>query len=335
MRRTKSIRNRCLASESLESRSLMAGDLVHNFMMPHDVNDDGRVSPADALTVINKLRDRSFNVNSSDGRVKPDVNDDSRVTPVDALQVITAIRQPSSATGQSVEYWLQGSAGARASVELESEGSETELSIKLISAEANHAYAVTLNDIALGELTTDSKGRGRLILSNGDDNRKHLPLPSELFVLSPEMEVTIGQIINGTIGKTLAPSNNVEGSSPSTGAGSANPSTPALTPIELTAVFPNVNMKAEYEIDERRGSLVRQFEVEIENANRNATYEIRVDGEQVAILVTDSRGAAKLKLSSSPKDSKETLMNSAFPTISEGTTITIASHSTTFRKLAK
>ncbi len=53
--RTSPIRK--LRTEQLETRALMAGDLSHNFLEPNDVNDDSRVSPVDALLVINALND--------------------------------------------------------------------------------------------------------------------------------------------------------------------------------------------------------------------------------------------------------------------------------------
>jgi Tetratricopeptide repeat len=49
-------RQRRLVCESLESRQLMASDLIyHNFMMPEDSDMSGDVTPLDALMVINQL----------------------------------------------------------------------------------------------------------------------------------------------------------------------------------------------------------------------------------------------------------------------------------------
>lgn len=341
---------RRLLSETLETRAMMAADLAHNFVLPHDVNDDGSVSAIDVLSIINKLNDDSFDLATSDDLSKPDVNDDSLLSALDALQVVNVINNPSSLPSQSRESWLQGSQGARAQVELETEDSETELSIKLISAEANQSYSVTLNDIALGELTTDSKGRGRIKLSRGDDNRSHLPLPDALTTLTPDMELTIGQIVNGRIGDSSNSSSSDDSSSSSddnsssddsssnsssSSGGSSGGNQQGFSPIELLATFPGSQIKAEYEVDERRGNMVRKFEVEIEDAARNTTFAVVVDGRRVATLVTDSSGEAKLKYSTSPRESRETMMPSDFPTISEGSTITIDAISSTFRRIAR
>lgn len=327
---------RLLRVENLEQRALMASDLVHNFVMPHDANDDGSVDAIDVLTIINKLNDDTFDLRTINDLSKPDVNDDSMVSVLDALQVINLINDPSLLPGESEEYWLTGSDGARAQVELETTGAETELSIKLKSAEANQSYAVTLNDIVLGQLTTDSKGRGRIKMSRGDDNRSHLPLPDSLTTLTPDMELTIGQIVSGPIGKPGNSSSNDDSSSSDSSPDSGNTTIgnqPIFTPIALLATFRNSQNKAEYEVDERRGSLVRKFEVEIEDAERNKSYVVTVNGLDVGTLVTNSRGDAKLKLSSSPKDSRETLMPVEFPAILEGATISIGTLTTTFRRV--
>jgi hypothetical protein len=49
-------RSRRLLAESLESRQLLASDLVlHNFVMPEDADASGYVSPLDALVIINQI----------------------------------------------------------------------------------------------------------------------------------------------------------------------------------------------------------------------------------------------------------------------------------------
>lgn len=86
--------------ESLETRSLMAGDILHNFMMPEDTDGSGSVTPLDALVVINRI-------NQSDsaalGRVVEnavrlvDVNADNSLTPLDALVVINQLNASTGA----------------------------------------------------------------------------------------------------------------------------------------------------------------------------------------------------------------------------------------------
>lgn len=85
---------RSLRIEFLESRSLMASDMLvgmrHNLLNPSDVNMDGASSPIDALMIIDELNrsDRSF---SQASRMMADTNNDGYVSPVDALVVIDTL----------------------------------------------------------------------------------------------------------------------------------------------------------------------------------------------------------------------------------------------------
>jgi hypothetical protein len=70
------------------------GEARQNALNPADVNDDGIVSPLDALLVINELgRPRTAEGEALASRVLrfTDVSGDGRVSPLDALQVINAI----------------------------------------------------------------------------------------------------------------------------------------------------------------------------------------------------------------------------------------------------
>ncbi len=66
-----------------------------NALTPTDVNDDGRVTPIDALLVINQVaaakRAEGEATGSSQARRFSDVTGDGKVTPLDALHVINAI----------------------------------------------------------------------------------------------------------------------------------------------------------------------------------------------------------------------------------------------------
>ncbi len=73
-----------------------------------DVNRDNRVSPTDALLIINLLNDptKSRIVGSLDSPHDLDVNGDDRVSPADALKIINELNSRSSGEGEfsSVEY---------------------------------------------------------------------------------------------------------------------------------------------------------------------------------------------------------------------------------------
>lgn len=90
--------------EGLESRSVLAGDCFHNFVLPEDADASGSITPLDALVVINRInQSRSENPSSptSSGSGMVDVDADGSLTPLDALSVINQLNSQTSmgATG--------------------------------------------------------------------------------------------------------------------------------------------------------------------------------------------------------------------------------------------
>jgi hypothetical protein len=104
---------RLLKAEALEQRQLMAGDtnlaLHHNSWYGKDVNNDLRVTPMDALVVLNELN-RNGTRDLTGVSVQPgkfvDVNGDNRITALDALQVINALNRGSGEDVPVVEVML-------------------------------------------------------------------------------------------------------------------------------------------------------------------------------------------------------------------------------------
>ncbi|WP_417738847.1 peroxidase family protein [Rosistilla oblonga] len=85
-------RRRRLRSETLESRQMLAADLnlfQHNYFDAEDVNDDGIVSPVDALAVLNAIQRNQ----RDEGGMFTDVNNDGRRGPIDALRVLNRINR--------------------------------------------------------------------------------------------------------------------------------------------------------------------------------------------------------------------------------------------------
>lgn len=75
----------------------------HNFANPNDVNNDGRISPIDALQVINLLNSRGPGELEGSGVTAPpyvDVNADGRATAIDALIVINYLNERSGGDGE-------------------------------------------------------------------------------------------------------------------------------------------------------------------------------------------------------------------------------------------
>ncbi|MEQ1825297.1 MAG: Ig-like domain-containing protein [Pirellula sp.] len=289
--------------------------VAHNFIYPKDVDDDGSVTPLDALIVVNQLNRVDGPDDSS--RRFGDVDDDSRLTPLDALMVINDINSRSSSVPGASQPILQASTirsqttNVRARVELEVEGIETELKIRVDNAPSMASLSVKLNDIALGQLVTDGRGRGEIVLSQGDDNRSHLPLPQGLLSLSPDMELIIGDIVRGTLTQVAK----VEQNTP----------TPSNSQ-RLTAQFRGSDGAAgsvEYEREMENFVTKTKFKAEIEHALLNTSYEVRVAGVLIGSVTTDRRGKGKLIWSTSPKDSTELPIPTSFPSVVAGTEVQI------------
>ncbi len=96
---------RRLSSEALERRELLAGDFAaaHNYYLPQDVDNNLRITPLDALAIINHLnRNGGQSADIGQGEeVKGfvDVNGDGRVTASDALSVINTLNRIGEGAG--------------------------------------------------------------------------------------------------------------------------------------------------------------------------------------------------------------------------------------------
>lgn len=100
----------------------IAGSRWKNFVSPHDINNDGRTSVLDALTIINELSRGSF-VDLDTNQLTPpselsewpgvyyDTNGDDRGTVLDALLVINEIARTGASSGEgeladvAIEQW--------------------------------------------------------------------------------------------------------------------------------------------------------------------------------------------------------------------------------------
>lgn len=96
----KSFLSRMLRLESLERRELMASDFApfHNYLASTDIDGDFKISPLDALMVINQLN--TTGAGSLAGRSAPqtrtglvDADADNALSPLDALLVINSINR--------------------------------------------------------------------------------------------------------------------------------------------------------------------------------------------------------------------------------------------------
>jgi hypothetical protein len=164
------------SSPGLVQVRVLASRLQNPDLNP-DVNDDGDISPIDALLVINRIgRDGgdSIPVTGEDsGPPFYDVNGDQRITPLDALAVINELALRAAASGES-EFVVAPFAGV-------SDDDSEESADGPLPAEAGSTVAASTDPIATFD-TADATGQqaGDAVIdllangSNADDDEDRL-----------------------------------------------------------------------------------------------------------------------------------------------------------------
>ncbi|MGB1924981.1 MAG: dockerin type I domain-containing protein, partial [Rubripirellula sp.] len=111
-----------------------AGAPNQNASFNLDVNDDGLVSPIDALLVINQMNRDSMSMegeqtgNSGGKRYYTDVNGDNRTTALDALQVINYLKRANNSQGSGEQIALLSDSDRSLNIGLGSDAYFAELS---------------------------------------------------------------------------------------------------------------------------------------------------------------------------------------------------------------
>lgn len=150
--------------ESLERRNLLAGDLLHNYLTPEDVNDDQYVSAIDVLTIVNRINhsEASGADTEVDSASFLDVNDDGYASAIDALMVINqlnSIPDSTAATSGKLSARLSGPAGEQAKVEIENQNGSFQLEVKIQNALAGESFEASVGGQVVATLVTNSRGR--------------------------------------------------------------------------------------------------------------------------------------------------------------------------------
>ena len=138
----RSDQKRKLQLESLENRQLLAADLAfdavgachaeapalywHNIQAPTDIDNDGELSPLDALLVVNELNVSgggalAHSANAVDS-YRVDVNADGQLTPIDALMIINQLNTGGASTSPFDDF----EADCKSSNAIEFQGTPTQ-----------------------------------------------------------------------------------------------------------------------------------------------------------------------------------------------------------------
>lgn len=132
---------RHLRSETLEKRQLLAGDVLaaHNYSIPEDVNGDWRVTPLDALLVLNHLRNQKTGA-VAEGEQDAvqhwvDVNGDNHISPLDALHVLNRL-----SLGEAIDPVLEMSLQPRTVEDEEFTGSAFNQATRELIVDVNEVF---------------------------------------------------------------------------------------------------------------------------------------------------------------------------------------------------
>ena len=141
---------RRLHAEKLESRELLAGDILHNFDDPYDTDRDGHFAPVDILHVINQINEPTSAASGEgpgSGSVTffNDVNGDGYVSPIDALHAINEYnaRSAEGAGEDLVRIRVQA-------VALDKDANGLDVPITTIAKGTDYYLKVTVQDLRLG-----------------------------------------------------------------------------------------------------------------------------------------------------------------------------------------
>lgn len=171
----------------------------HNYIAPLDVNHDGQVNSIDVQDLFSVLSHDEMT--ASLDSIFADVNDDSFVTPLDALIVINAMnRQTNTPLTQNDSakglQWSSASTGVRIGILEVTDATSESWEILIDKAPAQQLLSIEVNGQILGVATTDSLGRGRLLVSElsiGSDAQETLRRWRSGSILS--LRTNSGQLI--------------------------------------------------------------------------------------------------------------------------------------------
>jgi hypothetical protein len=184
----------------------------------------------------------------------------------------------------------------------------TELNVSVTGAAASSSLDVAIDGTVVGTLTTDESGAGTLSLKSKSGDA----LSAFTAANAAGLSVTVG-----TLSGTFAAGESGDDSSSSS-------TTVTKLAGTLTDSAGTATGRVKLRVRTTDSTSVTNFTLCIRGADANATLDVAIDGTVIAQVTTDANGAAKLKLSS-----KDGTLPANFPTVTDGSTVTVGSLSAT------
>ena len=376
---------RLLAASALHNAVFPPDVTADQMVTPRDVLavilDMGRVDGSSLVEGESSQADDRF----------PDVNDDGRVSPLDALHVVEFFNQPNGTPVNRLDLPLSGDSGAQGKIEFELEKEDMrarrEFKLELEDAAPDATYDVTVDGVIVGQITTDARGYGKLRYADVP-KRGELPFPTDFPTVTSRTVVEVAGL-STTLGASPAPggegtddsssgrtsfddsphaddnssrtgdddsphadddssygddshhsdddsphadddSSRTGDDSPHADDSSDDSSTSSAGSTVLFGQLSGAGTghgSVKYEVGQEHGAIDREFEVELEHAAAGTTYDVTVDGVVVGQITTNAMGYGKLKYDDTPKAGEQPFP-ADFPAITDGTVVEVAGLST-------
>jgi hypothetical protein len=196
----------------------------------------------------------------------------------------------------------------------------TQLILDVKGATPSSTLSIKIGDTTLStvELTTDSTGAGKLVLSSNPKSTSEQALPADFPAsVAAGTTITVGSL-SGSLATPARPPKH-------------DPAPFHGTVLKTKLTDPNstsVTGMAVYHTFTIGGVTATGLMIKVSGAAANSTLSISIGGTTLSTvqLTTDSTGAGKLVLSSNPKGSNEQPLPADFPTnIAAGTSVTVGS----------
>ncbi len=249
----------------------------------------------------------------------PDVNIGSRIQIGDILEGVVGGRDDSTDNTirpGEVEIDLFGSSGARGDAKLEQEpedgGLKTEFRVRIRDTAPGQSLGVFVNNLQVGQIVTDSDGRGELELST-DPNFDEQPFPPGFPQIGTGTVVRVGNLVNGTFN-----------SLPDLGPNGRGTFCDQEEFQGGLAGVGGVRGGARFEVELEDGNfLEHKFRVHVREATPGETHEIRVAGIGIGVISIDDRGRGQVDFSNRMHDDRDLTLPDFFPDIDAGTIVEV------------
>ena len=239
-----------------------------------------------------------------------------------------------------------GAATGTGDYEVESEHGRTQRSfeVEVYSATASTTYPVSVAGVVVGQLTTNSIGRGKLEFKDSPE-AGHRAFPANWPGLANGTSVSVDGLVSGTIGNSVGGLNDGDGDNDGDGANDtdgdhgngdgndgndghggsgidfSNENGEAGLYGTLTGAGVQIG-SAGFSTENEHGVVKREFEVRANNLTPGTTYPVTLDGVAVGSVVANAVGYGRLKLSEAPHFG-ETAFPASFPSPTVNSTVAL------------